>query len=74
MITIEIEKSKKLNSEYSGFVSFQYNPDIVSVMRSLPIKFYYPNTRIWEIPVDKIEWLKDNLSAQNIKKDKVVNG
>jgi len=62
MITIEIEKSKKLNSEYSCFVSFQYNPDIVSVMRSLPIKFYYPNTRIWEVPTDKIEWLRDNLS------------
>lgn len=62
MITIEIKESKKLNSEYSGFVSFQYNPDIVSVMRSLPTKFYYPDTRIWEVPTDKIEWLRDNLS------------
>lgn len=63
MIHINIEKSKKLNEEYSGFVKFNYDPEIVTVMRSVPQKFYYPDTRTWEVPANKVEWLMSELSG-----------
>ena len=54
---IDIQKSKQLLSDYSAFVSFNYNPEIVEVMRSLPTKKYDAQRRIWEIPVSKIEYI-----------------
>ena len=44
MITIEIKESSKLKDEYSAFVSFDYSPTIVNVLRSLPFKVYNPET------------------------------
>ena len=62
MITIKIDKSIKCNEEYSMFTSFQYNQKIVDTIRSLPTRFWNKDTKEWEIPLKKLQFLLDNLS------------
>lgn len=80
MIQIEIKKAKKFKTEFSAFVSFDYNTKIVALLRSLPFKYYNPDTTTWEIPIDKIKTiiegcegfsitLKGALSELNEKED-----
>lgn len=57
MITINIQKSKQLNTEYSGFVTFDYDPEIVTIVKSIPFRMYDPQTKTWEIPADSIDEL-----------------
>lgn len=67
MINIEIAKAVKFKTEYSAFVSFDYSNEIVNVIRSLPFKYYNPDNTTWEIPVEKINYLVENLSNFDIK-------
>lgn len=63
MINITIKKSKLNNLEkLSAFVSFNYDENLVNLMRSLPIRFYHKDTKEWEVPTDKIEYIKQNTS------------
>ena len=62
MVNIVIRKSEKLTScEYSGFVTFDYNAEIVTAIKSLPYRMYNPDNKTWEIPADKIDELKSKL-------------
>lgn len=67
MINIEITNGKKLNSEYSGFVSFDYNSKIVEVLRALPFKIYDKDTTTWEVPTDKVSGIISKLQDFEIK-------
>lgn len=57
MITIEIKPSDVLPYDFSGFVSFKYDSNIVNALRELPQKSYSKDTMEWEIPVNKISRL-----------------
>lgn len=57
MITIEIKPSDVLPYDFSGFVSFKYDSNIVNALRELPQKSYSKDTMEWEIPVNKISGL-----------------
>lgn len=54
MITIEIKKSKKLKEYNSAFLSFPYNDSIINYLRRMPVKYYLPETKQWEIPTTLI--------------------
>ena len=43
--------------EQSAFISFKYDMELVELMRSLPIRFYHKDTREWEVPIDKIDYI-----------------
>ena len=62
MININIDKSHKCNGEYSMYVSFDYDNRIVSVIRTLPSRYWYADKKEWEIPVNKLSELLINLS------------
>lgn len=62
MITINVRESKSCNEQYSMFVSFEYNQKIVDTIRSLPTRFWNKDTKEWEVPLKKLEYLLDNLS------------
>lgn len=63
MITIRIDKSNKCNGDYSLYISFTYDVNIVNIMRNQIIRYYNPDTREWELPVKNfntiVEQLKD---------------
>ena len=62
MVTIRIDKSKLNNyEEKSAFISFNYDIELVELMRSLPIRFYHKDTREWEVPIDKIDYIKSQV-------------
>lgn len=66
MVNIETRKSEKLQDKNSAFVTFDYNPLIVGIMRSLPFRFYNANKKEWEIPVNKVETVLKELDKLGI--------
>ena len=62
MITIRIDKSTRCNEEYAMYVSFEYNQKIVDTIRSLATRFWNKDTKEWEVPLKKLQYLLDNLS------------
>lgn len=66
MIKIRVDKSCKLRNEYSLFVSFNYDPQVVDIMRSFANRFYNPTKREWEIESSKFNVLQELLSGYTI--------
>lgn len=53
-INIRIEESKKLNDEYSLFVSFPYEQKIVDIVRGYSSRSWNKDKKEWEIPFSKL--------------------
>ena len=65
MIKINIQDSVRIKEEsYSMFISFEYDNKIVSVIRSLPIRYWNKDTKEWEVPVNKLDTLLTQLPEQ----------
>ena len=73
MIKIHIGEPDKLSNNIlvkkSAFVSFDYNPDIVSFIKQMGTRIYNPNNRSWEIPVNNIISLCNKFENEEIKID-----
>ena len=52
MIRLKADFSKKLNSVYSIFVTFPYNPNYVELMKTMKNRSFDNDTKIWEIGWD----------------------
>lgn len=61
-IDIKISNSIKLNGEYSCFVSFEYDSDIIECIRQFPSRYYNKDTKCWEIPLNKLKVIVDTFS------------
>ena len=61
MINIQVDKSEKCNGNYSLYITFPYNQNIVEIMRSEPIRYWHPESKEWEIPVKSFPKLKEKL-------------
>lgn len=61
MIVIEEKKSNKISGETSLFVSFNYNKDIVDLMKQCTVANYSKTSHIWEVPCVDLSFLLDNL-------------
>lgn len=53
-ITIKIRKSKFMPDDYSAFVSFPYNVEIINTIRSFPQRSWIKGSKEWEIPINNI--------------------
>lgn len=58
MLKIIKDKAKNCPCDESLFISFNYNQNIIDVLKSMPIKNYDSATRQWEIPFEHKEILK----------------
>lgn len=71
MIKIHIGEPEKLSNNIlvkkSAFVSFDYNPDIVSFIKQMGTRIYNPNNRSWEIPVNNIISLCNKFENEEIQ-------
>lgn len=63
MITIDIRKSQRFQTECSAFVSFEYDAKVVNTLRSLPFKNYNPENKTWEVPTDKVKFLIESFEG-----------
>ena len=61
MINIKIDKANKCNGEYSLYISFDFDYNIVNIMRNQPVRYYNPDTKEWEIPYKKLDEIKKQL-------------
>ena len=62
MINIFENQSKKSIGQTSLFVSFDYKPEIVEVIKSAGDGIYYKDSKVWELPLNKLSYLIDNLT------------
>lgn len=61
MISIVQQENKKIPGESSLFISFQYNPTIVEIIKQCVVHSYDKNSHIWEVPLTSLSYLLDNL-------------
>lgn len=73
MIKIHIGEPEKLSNNIlvkkSAFVSFDYNPDIVSFIKQMGTRIYNPDNHTWEMPVNNIISLCNKFENEEIKID-----
>ena len=67
MILIEIKKSNKCNGDYSLFITFNYHPIIVDIMRNQPTRYWDSVNKQWEIPIKYLDKLKKELSQYDVR-------
>ena len=66
MIQIKIDKSNKCNGDYSLYILFPYDINIVSIMKNQTIRYYNPETKEWEIPYNKLDKIKNDLQSYKL--------
>lgn len=73
MIRIHIGEPEKLSNNIlvkkSAFVSFDYNPEIVSFIKQMGTRIYNSNNRSWEMPINNIISLCNKFENEEIKID-----
>ena len=73
MIRIHIDTPDKLRNNIlvkkSAFVSFDYNPDIVSFIKQMGTRVYNPDNHTWEMPINNIVSLCNKFENEEIKID-----
>lgn len=71
MVEINIKQPVKLKptslSKLSAFVSFNYDSELVSIVKSLGTRVYLPDSRCWEIPESSVPMLLNRLSSYDVR-------
>lgn len=71
MINIRIDNPVKLKNNIlvkkSAFVSFDYNTEVISYIKAMSTRFYNPDNREWEMPIQNIIWLCNKFENEEIK-------
>lgn len=59
MLYIRYDKPiSQCRTEYSAFVSFKWNQDYVNGIKTLPIRYWHPDRKEWEITTQEVPLLK----------------
>lgn len=73
MIRIHISEPEKLSNNIlvkkSAFVSFDYNPQIISFIKQMGTRVYNPDNHSWEMPINNIISLCNKFENEEIKID-----
>lgn len=54
MIKISIREAEKVNGDTSAFIAFDYDSQLVGIMRGISPRHWEPTSRIWEIPATRL--------------------
>ena len=66
MINIRIAKPTRCNCDKSIYVSFKFDNYILNIIRSFSVRYYNPDTKEWELPINQLELVKQELSKYSI--------
>ena len=66
MININIRKSEKVNTEYALFISFEYDSNVVNIIRIFPTRYWNAENKEWELPFNKLGELINQLQDYEI--------
>ena len=68
MIVLDIRQPNKLPGLLSIFVDTGgYNLQYIEVIKTLPNRNYDPETKLWEVPIDKLPYLVNAYKTDTIK-------
>ena len=67
MINIDIRESAQCSSEYSLFITFNYNYEIVEKIKTISPRDYDRDTKTWEMPLSRLGEVVNKLSDYDIK-------
>ena len=67
MITLEISKPNKCKDNLSIYVSFPFDREVIDTIKSLPSRYYDMNTKKWEVPFKRLNWLIETFSDKGIQ-------
>ena len=67
MITADVRKAKNCNGEYSLFLSFPYDNEIIMTIKNLPSRYWDKDKKEWEVPLKKAPELINSLRNYDIK-------
>lgn len=60
-IQVEQRKANKLNGELSYYLKFKYDSFAIDKIRKLPNRFWHTDSKEWEIPINKLDYLREQL-------------
>lgn len=63
MIKIQENNTKKCPGETSLFVSFNYNPELVSIVKQVDGSVYDKKTTTWEVPISELSKLLNQFNS-----------
>lgn len=66
MIKIRIDKATRCRCDYSLYVSFDFDMNIVEILRGYPTRYYNGDTHEWEIPYKDLAYLKNDFKAYSV--------
>lgn len=70
MVNISLSEPVRLKptslSRLSAFVSFDYNSELVSIVKSLGTRVYLPDSKSWEIPESSVPMLLQRLKEYDV--------
>lgn len=67
MITINIRQSKNCNDDYSMYISFPYDENIVRIIKSLSTRYWNADTKEWEVSIRSLETLIERFRNYDIE-------
>ena len=60
MLYVRYDKPRNQSqTEYSAYISFPYDPYYVNKIKELPVRFWFPERKEWEIPTNIVYKLKE---------------
>lgn len=54
MVKVELRVAKKVDEKEALFVSFPFSLESVEKVKSLPVRYYTPDSKEWEVPVSEL--------------------
>lgn len=67
LVAIDIRKADKVSGEWGMFLSFPYNEQLLGIIRVLPSRYWHSDTKEWEVPLNKLKELIDNMSNYEVQ-------
>lgn len=66
MIKIRIDNATRCRCDYSLYVSFDFDMNIVNILRGYPTRYYNGDTHEWELPYKDLAYLKNDFKAYSV--------
>ena len=67
MIQIGKYPSIMLKEEFSVFLKFKYSPEDVCKVKSLPVRKWVPDEKVWEVPISSLNRIVSTFGVENIQ-------
>ena len=72
MITIIEDTPKKISGLTSLFLTCPYNESITNLVKSLDLAVWHKKDKAWELPINTLSYLLDNLAYIDVSIDEVI--